>query len=71
MDFGKAFTSTFENMDVLSAIASTIAIILLGFIMRKRGIFTETFGKTLTKVVMTLALPALGYFGLRYLDLCN
>ena len=44
MDFGKAFTSTFENMDVLSAIASTIAIILLGFIMRKRGIFTETVG---------------------------
>lgn len=61
MDFGKAFTSTFENMDVLSAIASTIAIILLGFIMRKRGVFTETFGKTLTKVVMTLALPALAF----------
>ncbi|QOD86360.1 AEC family transporter [Weissella viridescens] len=61
MGIGKAFLQTFENGDVVAAITSTIFIILLGFYMRKKGIFGAQVGKTLTSVVMKLALPALAF----------
>ncbi|KGO31822.1 AEC family transporter [Oenococcus alcoholitolerans] len=61
MDITKAFASTFANENVIRAVVSTIAIILLGFYLRKRGTFGENFGKVLTKVVLAVALPALAF----------
>ncbi|MFT8878851.1 MAG: AEC family transporter [Oenococcus sp.] len=61
MNIANAIQSTFENMNVVKAIVSTISIILLGFYLRKRGTFGENFGKVLTKVVLAVALPALAF----------
>lgn len=48
MNIGSAIAKTFTDQTVLSAITSTIFIILLGYWFRKRGIFGENFGKVLT-----------------------
>jgi len=53
--------STLTNMAIVSSITSTIFIILLGFFCRKKGIFNENVGKMLSKVVLTVALPALAF----------
>ncbi|AIM24415.1 AEC family transporter [Melissococcus plutonius] len=52
---------TFTNMDIISAITSTVSIILIGFYCRKKGIFSDQVGKVLSKVVLTVALPALAF----------
>ncbi|USS85566.1 AEC family transporter [Fructilactobacillus myrtifloralis] len=59
MQLTDAFVKTLTNPRIVSAITSTILIILLGFWLRKRAIFSETFGKTLAKVTLTVAIPAL------------
>lgn len=46
---------------IISSITSTIFIILLGFFLRLRGLFGENFGKVLTKVALTVAIPALAF----------
>lgn len=51
------------NTDLWTAIAKTIIIIFLGFILTKKKIFPAGTGKTLTKVVMTVALPCLAFTG--------
>ncbi|MCP8848498.1 AEC family transporter [Latilactobacillus curvatus] len=61
MRIGDILTKTFTNMDIVSSITSTVFIILLGFYCRKREIFTDKFGKILSKVVLTVALPALAF----------
>lgn len=61
MSLGKILVETFTNMDIISAITSTLFIILLGFILRKRGVFNDKFGKVLTKVVLAVSLPALAF----------
>lgn len=48
-------------MDIISAITSTVSIILIGFYCRKKGIFSDQVGKVLSKVVLTVALPALAF----------
>lgn len=45
----------------LSAIFSTIAIILLGYLARKRNIVGPEAGKVLSDVVLAFALPALAF----------
>lgn len=52
---------TLTDMNILSAISSTLFIILLGYFCRRKGLFTEQFGKTLAKVVLTVSLPALSF----------
>ncbi|MBF0753484.1 AEC family transporter [Jeotgalicoccus nanhaiensis] len=61
MNVWEIIVMTFTDMGFLSAIASTILIILLGFFCRKRGIFNENVGKILSKIVLTVALPALAF----------
>lgn len=61
MDFLEILQTTITDMDIVSAVTSTIFIILLGFFLRKRGTFDSTIGKTLSKVVLTVALPALAF----------
>ncbi|MFT8882903.1 MAG: AEC family transporter [Liquorilactobacillus hordei] len=57
----KSILSAFQNIDFVSSITSTIFIILLGFFLRKRQIFSDKFGKILSKVVLTVALPAMAF----------
>lgn len=59
MSITEAFVKTLTNPSIVSAITSTIFIILLGFYFRKKNIFSEQFGKNLAKVTLTVAIPAL------------
>ncbi|GEL67418.1 malate permease [Marinilactibacillus psychrotolerans] len=59
--FFDILNTTLTDMTILSAISSTIFIILLGFIARKKEIFNDQVGKILSKVVLTVALPALAF----------
>ncbi|MGO3732601.1 MAG: AEC family transporter [Vagococcus sp.] len=61
MDLGEIIKTTVTDMNIISAITSTVFIILLGFFCRKKGIFTAEVGKILSKVVLTVALPALAF----------
>ncbi|MCI2068608.1 MAG: AEC family transporter [Bacilli bacterium] len=56
-NIAKAMSST----SLWTAIAKTIIIILLGFFLTKLKIFPQGTGKTLTKVVMNVALPCLAF----------
>ncbi|GEO67188.1 AEC family transporter [Levilactobacillus spicheri] len=57
----KAVESTFTSAAIISSITSTIFIILLGFYLRRKGTFGENFGKVLTKVALSAAIPALAF----------
>lgn len=59
MSIVASLEKTFTDMNIISAVTSTIFIIILGFYLRKKGIFGDNFGKILSKVVLTVALPAL------------
>ncbi len=61
MSIGKILISTFTNMNFISAIASTIGIILIGYICRRKGIFNEYASKVLSKTVLKLAIPCLAF----------
>lgn len=53
--------NTLTDNALLGAIFSSISIILLGFMLRKREMINATAAKMLTKIVLTLALPALAF----------
>lgn len=61
MNIGNIIEKTFTNQAIIDSIVSTVSIILLGFFLRKKNIFTENFGKMLSKVVLTVAIPALAF----------
>lgn len=61
MSITDSIVHTLTDMNIISAISSTVFIILLGFFCRKKGIFSENFGKTLSKVVLTVAIPCLAF----------
>lgn len=61
MSVGEILRSTFTNMNFISAIVSTIGIILIGYICRRRGIFNEHASKVLSNVVLKLAIPCLAF----------
>lgn len=61
MGIVKAVEDAFGNVNFVSSITSTVFIILLGFFLRKNGTFGENFGKTLSKVVLSVALPAMAF----------
>lgn len=53
--------TTLTDNALLGAIFSSISIIFLGFMLRKKEMINGTAAKTLTKVVLTVALPALAF----------
>lgn len=61
MSLLEMITATLTDNKIVSSITSTVFIILLGFFCRKKGIFTAAVGKLLSKVVLTVALPALAF----------
>ena len=52
---------TLTDNAILGAIFSSVAIILLGFYLRKKEIIGSNASKILTKVVLTVSLPALAF----------
>lgn len=61
MDFFNVFIKTITTKEINTAIISSLAIIVLGYICRKRNIFNDSTAKVLTKVVLTVSLPALAF----------
>ncbi|GFH42088.1 malate permease [Lactococcus hodotermopsidis] len=61
MNFGDIIKTTLTDMNIISAITSTVFIILLGFFCRKRGIFNDHTAKILSNVVLTVSLPCLAF----------
>ena len=61
MNFLDVFSKTLTNQKINTAIISSIAIILLGYYCRKKGIFKDETAKVLTNVVLTVSLPALAF----------
>lgn len=61
MNIFEIIQTTLTDKSIVSAITSTIFIILLGFFCRKKGIFNDQVGKMLSKVVLSVALPALAF----------
>ncbi|MDB8556063.1 AEC family transporter [Turicibacter sanguinis] len=53
--------STLSDNAILGAIFSSVSIILLGFYLRKRNMINSTASKMLTKIVLTVSLPALAF----------
>ncbi len=49
------------NEKIVSAILSSLFIIVLGYYCRRKNIFSEGVAKILTMVVLTVSLPALAY----------
>ena len=45
----------------VAAIFSTISIILVGYIIRKKGIVDANSGKVISNLVLTVAIPALAF----------
>lgn len=52
---------TLTDNAILGAIFSSVAIILLGFYLRKKEILNSNASKMLTKLVLTISLPALAF----------
>jgi len=50
-----------SSMSLWTAVAKSVLIILLGFILTKIKLLPDNTGKVLTKVVMTIALPCLAF----------
>lgn len=61
MNLLEIIKTTVTDMEIMGAISSTVFIILLGFFCRKKGIFSAEVGKTMSNVVLTVALPALAF----------
>lgn len=61
MNIGQTIMATLTDSDIMSAIASSIFIILLGYYFRKKGILNAQSGKMLSNVILSAALPALAF----------
>lgn len=61
MSIFETIKSIFMNMDFISAITSTVFIILLGYFSRRTGIFNDKTSKILSGIVLKLSLPFLAF----------
>lgn len=61
MSFSEVISQTLGNPGMISAVSSSIIIIMLGFFLTKKGIFTKETSKVLSTVVLSVAIPALAY----------
>ncbi|MBS4770532.1 AEC family transporter [Carnobacteriaceae bacterium zg-C25] len=61
MNFFKVLQDTLSNQSITTAIVASLAIILLGFYLRRKGTFTADTGKVLTHVALSVSIPALAF----------
>ncbi len=55
------FIKVLGNNNIIGAISSSLLIILLGFYLTKKKIFSDVIAKNLSLTVLTVALPALSF----------
>lgn len=58
---GDNVISALSSNGLWTAVCKSVIIILIGFFLTKAKILPENTGKSLTKVVMTIALPCLAF----------
>ncbi|SHE91289.1 AEC family transporter [Clostridium fallax] len=61
MSIGEIILKTLTDNAIIGAIISSLAIIGLGFYLRKKNIINETASKTLSTIVLSIAIPALAF----------
>lgn len=61
MNILQAIEQTFSNVNIVSSITSTVFVILLGWYLRRAKIFDDSVGKTLSRVALKVAIPALSF----------
>ena len=61
MNFFDIFVKTLSNEKINSAIISSVAIILLGYVMRRKKVFDDRTAKVLTQVVLSVSIAALAF----------
>ncbi|MBP3041612.1 AEC family transporter [Bacillaceae bacterium Marseille-Q3522] len=61
MSITEIFKTVLTDRYIISAITSALFVILLGYFLRRKNILGETAAKTLSKVILQVALPALAY----------
>ena len=61
MNFFDIFIKTLSNEKINSAIISSVAIILLGYVMRRKKVFDDRTAKVLTQVVLSVSIAALAF----------
>lgn len=61
MNLGDIFLQTVTNQGLVSAISSSILVILVGWFFRKKDIFSEHSSGVLSKVLVNASLPFLGF----------
>ncbi len=62
-DIGNNVIEALTSIGLWSAVVKSIAIILIGFFLTKKGIFGKDVPKILTKIVLVVALPCLAFTG--------
>lgn len=61
INLSEIFVTVFSNDNIISAISSSLLIILLGFYLAKKKIFDDVIAKKLSLTILTVALPALSF----------
>jgi len=63
MNIFSIIIDTITNQDLIAVVFSSIFITLLGFYLRKKGLLNDTAGKTLSTILLMVAIPALAFNG--------
>jgi predicted permease len=61
MDLSTIFKEVFSSNTIIGAISSSVLIILLGFFLVKKKIFSDDLAKGLSTVILTVGLPCLSF----------
>ena len=61
MSIVEIILKTITDNSIIGAIVSSLAIIGLGFYLRKKNLINETASKTLSTIVLSVAIPALAF----------
>ncbi|MGL5125939.1 MAG: AEC family transporter, partial [Fusobacteriaceae bacterium] len=61
MNFSAIMQSILSNNNIVGAISSSILIILLGFFLRRKGIFKDSTSQILSDTILSASLPALAF----------
>ena len=55
------FIEVLTDQNLLSAVFSTVIVVLISFYLRRKNILKEESKKVISKIILTLALPSLAF----------
>ncbi|WP_423363915.1 AEC family transporter [Mycoplasma sp. P36-A1] len=61
MHFIEIIQNTMTNKEIIGAISSTLLIIMLGYYLRYKDIFSDRIAKTMSDIAMQVALPCMAF----------